>query len=145
VADEGITIQLKGDRDCIAAFKELREFVKGNPLRNAVRSAAQIMLAEIYSRAPVGDAANDPHSGQLVSNLRVAIRKTASTIRGRVVINAKAFYWRFVEFGTAHAPAYPFITPAFEARQQEAAQEVIDEFSRGLDKAEARARRAGAL
>jgi HK97 gp10 family phage protein len=135
---------LKGDRDCIAAFEELREYVRGNPFRNAVRAAAQLMLQEIYTRAPVGGP-HDKHAGQLVSNLRVAIRKTAATVRGRVVVNALAFYWRFVEFGTRHAPPYPFVTPAVESRQQEAAQEVIDEFERGLAKAEARARRAGAL
>jgi HK97 gp10 family phage protein len=81
----------------------------------------------------------------LVSNLRVAIRKTAATVRGRVVVNALAFYWRFVEFGTRHAPPHPFVTAAFEAGQQAAAQEVIDEFERGLDRAESRARRLGAI
>lgn len=145
MADDGVTIQLQGGQDCIAAFEELREYVKGNPFRDAVRAAANLMLDEIYLRAPVGDAERDPHSGQLISNLRVAIRKTAGAVSGRVVINAKAFYWRFVEFGTKHAAAHPFITPAVESRQEEAAQEVIDAFSRSLDKAEARARRAGAL
>ncbi len=31
-----------------------------------------------------------------------------------------AWYWRFVEFGTSRAPAYPFLRPAFAAKQQEA-------------------------
>ncbi len=141
--DDGITIQLNGDRDCIAAFKELRDYVKGDPFRRAVKAGAQMMLEEIYARAPVGDPATDPHSGQLVSNLRVAVRKTANTIRARVVVNAIAFYWHFVEFGTRHAPPHPFVTPAFESRKQAAAQEVIDEFERGLEQAEARAKRAG--
>jgi HK97 gp10 family phage protein len=153
VADN-ITIQLKGDRDCIEAFKELREFVRGNPFRQAVRAAAQLMLDEIYSRAPVD-------TGRLVSNLRVALRKTAATIRGRVIINAagkagdknNAFYWRFVEFGhrtrdgggIGFVQPRPFVTPAFESRQQDAAQQVIDTFEQGLARAEARAKRAGAL
>lgn len=150
MAEDGIHLQLQGTKDCIAAFKELHEFIRGNPFRKAVRAAAQLMLDAIYQRAPVA-------TGKLVSNLRVALRKTAATIRGRVIINTSgkagdrnnAFYWRFIEFGhrtrgdkEVVAPK-PFVTPAVEGQAQEAAQMVIDTFEEGLNKAEARARKAG--
>jgi HK97 gp10 family phage protein len=150
--DDGITIQLKGDRDCIAAFEELRQFIRGNLFSQSLRAAAILMMEEIIARAPV-------LTGNLVSNLRVVIRRTAGYVRGRVVINTagggddahNAFYWRFVEFGhrmphhggNGFVQPHPFVTPAFDAKNVESAQQVIDTFSAGLDKAEARARRAG--
>lgn len=154
MAEDGITVQLKGDRDCVAAFKELREFVRGNPFRQAVRAAAELMLQEIYQRVPV-------RTGKLISNLRIAMKRTAATVRARIVINMSgsaedknnAFYWRFLEFGhrtrkdggIGFVAPRPFITPAFESAREPAAQAVMDKFEEGLDRAEARARRAGAI
>jgi HK97 gp10 family phage protein len=152
VADSPITIQLRGDRDCVAAFAELREFVRGNLFSQSVRAAAQIMLEEIIARAPV-------LTGRLVSNLRTAVSRRGGAVRGRVVVNTtgggedrhNAYYWRFVEFGhrmphdrgSGFVQPHPFVTPAFEAKNTESAQQVIDSFAAGLDRAEARARRAG--
>lgn len=140
-----IEVKLKGDLDCLAAFQELREHVRGNLFRTAVRSAAERMLAEIIARAPV-------LTGNLVSNLRALTSSARGVMRGRVVINSggesktgsrtDAFYWRFVEFGTRHAPAHPFVAPAFEAEREAAAQAVIDSFEDGLRRAEARAARS---
>jgi HK97 gp10 family phage protein len=154
MADDGITVQLKGDKDCVAAFKELREFVRGNPFRQAVRAAAELMLQEIYQRIPV-------RTGKLVSNLRIVTKRTAATIRARIVINMagkaedknNAFYWRFLEFGhrtredggIGFVAPRPFITPAFESAREPSAQTVLDTFEAGLNRAEARAKRAGAI
>jgi HK97 gp10 family phage protein len=153
LVDESVTIELKGDRDCIAAFEELRQFIRGNLFTRSLRAAATLMMEEIIARAPV-------LTGKLVSNLRVVTRRTGGYVRGRVVINTagggedrnNAFYWRFVEFGhrlphdrgSGFVQPHPFVTPAFDARNAQSAQQVIDTFSEGLDKAEARAQRAGA-
>ena len=41
------------------------------------------------------------------------------TVRsGRSAAGNGAFYWRFLEFGTAHSPAYPFLRPAYESQKQ---------------------------
>lgn len=37
-----------------------------------------------------------------------------------------AFYWMFVEFGTAKMRAQPFLRPAFEAKKEQAVQKAID-------------------
>ena len=64
-----------------------KEYVRGNLFMQALRAAARLMMDEIISRAPVGDARFDPHAGRLVSNLRVAVSKKAGGIHGRVVVN----------------------------------------------------------
>lgn len=150
---DGVTIQLKGDKDCVAAFLEFREFIRGNLFSQSVRAAALLMLDEIIARAPV-------LTGRLVSNLRVQTRRSSGSgeIHGQVVVNTgsgdqNAYYWYFVEFGHRmpedkggeYVQPHPFVTPSYEARNADAAQQVIDKFSEGLDKAESRARRAGAL
>lgn len=148
---DGVRITLTGDRDLVASFKELREYIKGDPIRRAVRAAATIMLEAIRQNAPI-------QTGKLRDNLTVRTRVTRETIRARVAVNTigkadnqrNAFYWRFVEFGHkgphgsgAGTSAHPFITPAYEATKTEAAQEVIDEVGRGIDRAGRRAARAG--
>jgi len=44
-----------------------------------------------------------------------------------------AFYWRFVELGTATAPAHPFVRSAFDTRQEEAAQAAINRMNKAID------------
>jgi HK97 gp10 family phage protein len=155
MTEGGVSIKLNGERDCIAAFDDIRVFVKGNLFRQSLRAAGDIMLQELYSRAPVGDPATDKHSGKLVSNLRLVVSKRGESYHARIIINmigsaanaANAFYWRMVEFGhTANGtvvPPNPFVTSAFESKNVQSAQQVIDSFNAGLDRAQAIAQRAG--
>lgn len=43
------------------------------------------------------------------------------------------FYWRFVEMGTVNMPAHPFVRPAFDTRQEEAANAAIALATRAID------------
>jgi HK97 gp10 family phage protein len=155
---DSFTIQLHGGKEAIAAFEELHDYVRGNPFLQAVRSSARMLLQAIYQRAPQGSG-RDPHIGRLISNLRIATSRRGGIARGRVVVNTvgktddknNAFYWKFVEYGhrtrngggRGFVPPQPFVTPAFEATRNAAAQNVIDEFARAMDRAASRAQRAG--
>lgn len=44
-----------------------------------------------------------------------------------------AFYWRFVEMGTANMPAHPFVRPAYDTREEEAASVAIARMSQAID------------
>lgn len=156
-----VTAQLQGDRDCVEAFRTLRQFVRGDLFRRAVRAGAELLRQAIVERIPVGSPeTGDRHPGRLRDNIAIRVRRTAATIRARITVNAKgkandpgnAFYWKFLEFGhmvkrrdgSTNEIRRPFVAPAFEAAQSEAAQQVIDAFEHGLDLAERRARKAGA-
>ena len=52
-----------------------------------------------------------------VSRKRVKFDNNVGTA---IIIKAKAFYWRFIEYGTPAMPAVPFIRPSFEMKKQEA-------------------------
>lgn len=51
------------------------------------------------------------------------------------------FYWRFLEFGTARAPAQPFLRPAAEAAQDRVFSVFAEEAERAIDRLIARASR----
>ncbi len=44
-----------------------------------------------------------------------------------------AFYWRFVELGTANMPAHPFVRPAYDTREEEAASVAIAGMNQAID------------
>lgn len=146
-----IEMTLDGFEGTIAAFKELRDFVRGNPVRTALRQAGKLLQGKLESTAPIGGP-NDPFSGRLVANFMVRMRARAGEIHARVAVNTEgkadsernAFYWRFVEYGHAmpngvFIPPNPFITHAVTAFAQDAAQIVIDSFEAAVGRAEKRA------
>ena len=49
-----------------------------------------------------------------------------------------AFYWKFQEFGTARHPAAPFLRPAYDAKEDEAARVAIAKALENFDKVLAR-------
>lgn len=49
--------------------------------------------------------------------------------------NRDAFYWRFVEFGTAKMAAHPFMRPAFQARAGDALKAIRERLAKAIEKA----------
>lgn len=116
-------------------------------LRKSVRAGADVIKEEIDNTAP-------ELTGKLKKNIVVIFGKGASGsvvagihIRGR---NPKtgnsdntmktdspnnAFYWRFLEEGTSKMSAHPFIRPAFDSKQDEAASAAFDEMAKAFDEA----------
>ncbi len=45
----------------------------------------------------------------------------------------KAFYWRFLEYGTPHMLAVPFLRPAFDAKKAQALQRFKDRYRKYVD------------
>jgi len=60
--------------------------------------------------------------GKYLGNSKKVIKYLKRTKTGRIVTKRQndPFYWRFLEFGTKHIQAVPFITPALERKQREA-------------------------
>jgi HK97 gp10 family phage protein len=145
------TITLQGDKDIIAAFKDLRMYLPKTPVRTAVRQSAQELAQKVALLAP-------KLTGKLAKNIVVRTHRTAKTIRARVTVNTvgkadndqNAFYWRFLEEGF-HARGVgrliklPFVITAFEAMKEKSAQRVIDSVGAAIDRAERKAKRAGAI
>lgn len=113
----------------------------------AMRSAAKLIQEDAAGRAPVAAVSHYVGSskkgkekvspGWMREQIRVRrVRGTKLAIEMHVGVSNKAFYWRFIEFGTSGRPAKPFLRPAFEARKVEAAEMVKTVLMRRIKAAE---------
>ena len=131
----------------IARDLELLSRAENNKvLRDATRAGAEVNKQEVIKKAPV-------RTGKLKNNVVVLTQKArrrgdiASGVHIRGVNprtgnsdntmkagnKRNAFYWRFVELGTSHMPAHPFVRPAFDTRQEEATQVAMARMNRAID------------
>lgn len=142
-----VTVQLDGDKDIVAAFKELREELPSTWLRNAFRAGADLLYRTLLQYVPY-------RTGKLARNLVVRTQQSGEWLRARVTVNtvgkasnaANAFYWRFLEKGwhdrSGKLHREEFIEPATDASELAAAQLVIDAVGAAIDKAEKKAGRS---
>jgi HK97 gp10 family phage protein len=144
----------------IKGGKELQEFLdqlpakmEANIMRSALRQGANVIKEEAKANVPV-------ESGDLRDSLRVSTRSKRGVVTASVKAgNKKAWYWRFVEFGTAAhkiagkkggflsfgglfaksvqhpgARPKPFMRPALDAKANAAIQAVGDQIRKRLTK-----------
>lgn len=83
----------------------------------------------LHARGGHGQGGREREFGVISQNIRVAANIDGSGYAGQAaVFPAKRGFWSiFLEFGTKHARAFPFIRAAFEARKQEVLNRFIDE------------------
>ena len=99
--------------------------------RPAAQAGAQVFYDTVRAKAPVSTMAHST-KGKLQTyqpgNLRDAVYQVYSVKRSHDALAAyevsvntkKAFYWRFVEFGTKRMKAQPFLRPSYYAAEQTA-------------------------
>ena len=135
--------------DAIARDLEALSRAENNKvLRDATRAGAEVLREEVIARAP-------ERTGKLKKNVVVLTQK--SRRRGEISsgvhirgVNPRtgnsdntmkannprnAFYWRCVEMGTVNMPPHPFIRPAFDVRQEQAAEVAIRRMNQAIDEA----------
>lgn len=137
--NEWASTEVKGLRELNEALKELPDRVAKNVLRGATAAGAAVIRKETKAKAPVyhGDVAKGhPPPGTLkraVYQKQISERSTlvqqvfyvgVRTGRSAMKKGLDAFYWFFVELGTARMAARPFLRPAFEAKKQEAVEAI---------------------
>jgi HK97 gp10 family phage protein len=100
-------------------FRHIPEHLTQQILRNAIKAGLE----------PIREAAAaNIHtiSGNLARSLQVTVRRTGTgdQLMGTFRTAKRGFYARDVEFGSKHAPAHPFLAPAFGAGIGEATQAI---------------------
>lgn len=101
-------------------FNDLPDTIAKKHLDESTKAAAWVTRDETRRRAPVW-------RGILEKNIVAVRHKMDSTItryKRTYIIkgNKKAFYWYWVEYGTKHARASPYMQPGFMASWQAAAR-----------------------
>ncbi|ELY4393285.1 HK97-gp10 family putative phage morphogenesis protein [Cronobacter sakazakii] len=141
-----INLDFSGLDEIARDLETLSRAENNKVLRDATRAGAEVLREEVIQRAP-------ERSGKLKKNVVILTQKSRRRgeissgvhIRGRNMRTGNsdnsmkasdprnAFYWRFVELGTVNMPAHPFVRPAFDTRQEQAAQVAMERMSRAID------------
>lgn len=86
---------ITGGRELDAFLQTLSVKVEKNIMRSALRQGANAIKNEAKANVPV-------HLGELRKSIRVTTKAKGGQVSASIKAgNKKAFYWRFVEFGTA--------------------------------------------
>ncbi|ARU04752.1 hypothetical protein CCO03_08740 [Comamonas serinivorans] len=128
--------------DADALMKELDEMgaaLTEQAPRPAAQAGAQVFYDMVRTKAPVSTKAHSTKGkkqtyqpGNLRNSVYQVYSKDQSTETRAVydisVNSKKAFYWRFVEFGTKKRRAHPFLRPSFYAAEEAAQQAMVAKF-----------------
>lgn len=144
-------IDFSGLNDLAKDLELLSRAENNRVLRDATRAGAEVLAQGVRERAPVDTGKTKRNivvvtqrsrrRGEISSgvHIRGVNPKTGNSDNKMKATNPRnAYYWRFVEMGTSSMPAHPFVRPAFDTRQEEAANAAIGRMSQAIDEALAR-------
>lgn len=112
-------VKVEGLSELLRALKELPKELHKGPLRAAVSAGIKVVQKQAIINAPMD-------KGTLKRAIyRTRSRDGSSRVQEMGIVGVRygkkhrkkgrdAWYWRFLEFGTIHIAARPFLRPAFE-------------------------------
>ena len=99
-----VTIRLRGFDDITRRLALLRTDVARSFLKGSLRRLSEYVAGEVRKAAPVGRTTSNvgPTGGTLRRSIGTAARRAFQNGQARMVvgIDFRAFYWKFIEFGT---------------------------------------------
>ncbi|WP_312946282.1 HK97-gp10 family putative phage morphogenesis protein [Superficieibacter sp.] len=142
-----VNLDFSGLEDIARDLETLSRAENNKVLRDATRAGADVLKTEVINRAPVRTGKTKKNvvvvtqrsrrRGEISSgvHIRGVNPRTGNSDNTMKASNPRnAFYWRFVELGTVNMPAHPFVRPAFDTRQEEAAEAAIARMNSAIDK-----------
>jgi HK97 gp10 family phage protein len=152
-----VSVRIDGLKELAAALRELPRAVGAKRLRKPVAQAAAIIKDSAQARAPIAEArglgnrgglsAGQPPPGTLRKSIIVK-RVQGSALDATYIVavrhgkryrdvgklhrNLDAYYWSFLEFGTAKMSARPFMRPAYESNKDRALQTILYGLAEGV-------------
>ena len=125
------TIRFLGAENLRDKFVAMETEARLHVLEEAVPAAAEIPMQKIIDRAPEGDGTGGYWKSKGISGHHMkndiskeTVEHTEDRMVQAIKVSGDGFYWRMVEFGTVHAPAHPFIRPAFSSTRTQTAGEI---------------------
>jgi HK97 gp10 family phage protein len=143
------TVRISGAKEMEALLLKLPDYLAKQVVTAALKKAAEPILEEARSLAPVGQESKGrvrlrqtrkgvtiSNYGKLKLNLRISdISKYRPHDATVAVTIGKAFWGMFLEFGTRHQNAQPFMRPAFESKKMIALNRLGTFLGEGIEKA----------
>lgn len=163
---DGLDVNVEGMEELVGRIRALEYDVRYKGGRSALRKAANLVRDAARAHAANLDDPSTPEN--IAANIAVRFSSRTFKSRGdlefRVGVMGGAthvaaasgefkgsgsgnpggdtFHWRFLEFGTQHMPAKPFLRRALSENIQNATNEFIREYNRAIDRALKRAAKA---
>lgn len=156
-----ITVEFEGLQELEEQLQALTAVVAKNQIYSAISYGLTPIVSEIRNNAPKAAAAYYRYSkggkkigggrkseaerhleqpGRLRSQVRRwRVKGLPDSYGVGVGIKKKskeyvAFYWYFIEYGTAKQAAVPFIRPAFDAGKEKAVERYMDKLRKNIDR-----------
>lgn len=134
--------EIKGAAEVLKRMREFAPKFQRRGLRRAARRAMTIVRDSARANARAIDDPNSPQ--QIWKQIAIAESSRQSKQVGGVVMrvgvrggarkgNSDVYYWRFVELGTQHMRARPFLRPALENNSQAVSDRLVSELNKALD------------
>lgn len=120
---------LNGIEKFESKLRDLALTVQRKALVKATKRGGELIREEAASRV---ERDTGRASEQQILVLRNS-ENSADEVTVRVGTSMKAFYALFLEIGTAHSTAEPFLGPAFEAKKDGALRVAGEEFMAAID------------
>jgi len=130
-----LSLTFTGGPELVQALRTLPESVQGRVLLEALKRAAQPVIEDAARLAPRRRAA-----GVAASLVIEVVRGADGGKTIAVGPDPAHFYGIFLEFGTRHMPARPFMRPAWDAQVQKVLDQLVGELRAAIERA---ARRHG--
>lgn len=130
-----VSYKLKGAEELSAKFRQMSEKLREQVVRPAARDAMKIVLDDAKDRAARVD--NPETSNFIPKNIALVERKKQGQALGAVVMSVgvrrtakgqrggNTFYWWWVELGTEHARAQPYMRPALANNREAVFKEFL--------------------
>lgn len=149
-----VSVEIEGLQELEDQLKALTAVVARNQIYSAISFGLTPIVSEMRNNAPKAAAAYYRYSkggkktgerhleqpGRLRSQVRRwRVKGLPDSYGVGVGIKKKskeyvAFYWYFIEYGTAKQAAVPFIRPAFDAGKENAVQRYMDKLRKNIDR-----------
>lgn len=152
-------MKVEGLSELVEKMRELPKNIARNALRAGVYAGAKVVQEDAKRRAPVYTgpiSAGHPPAGTLKRSIIMKQIREESGPQQQVFyvmvrygkkyrkqgkkgnLSQDAYYWRFVEFGTASQPAHPFMRPAFESTKMQAVEAIAAKLGERIEEAAAK-------
>jgi HK97 gp10 family phage protein len=142
---------LEGVAELTAKLNELGVQVAARELRGTAKEALEIAEHKARSLMPQGEEPHKTYRGRLVSggyalttlHIETKLDKRTGSAVATLGVGREAFYAvQFVELGTAHMAARPWLRPALEGSQNEMLEQISKSLKTRVERATKSAKRA---
>lgn len=147
MAETTVSFEVHGLKEMEDALKEIGNAAAGKTLFSALMAAGMPIQKEAQANAP---KSTEPHykyqkgkakvqvpSGTLKKSIGRKRLKSSQVETGAEIgisWRGRAFYGRFLEFGTSKMAAKPFLRPAFDAKKDESLTIFKDKLAENIEK-----------